>query len=293
MTWWTIVNPAAGSRERVERRVHAALEERSIPAEVVASESPEHLRSLVEEGISGGAERYLAVGGDGTVSLMADALPQHRWNEPPVIGVLPAGSGCDLIRSVGMPQSLEEAAAHLEGDATYSIDVGVAEGEWGTRRFLNVLDVGVIAGTVRAAERITRRLGKLRYKAAFWLTLPFFRAARLDLTMDRQSFQGKALAVAVANGQYFGFGMNIAPKAALGDGFLEVQAFSCWKWAALSLFPRVKRGSHLSHRAVRRYRSTSVTIETDRPWPIEVDGDYLGETPVTVRIEPGVLRFKI
>lgn len=293
MTWWTIVNPAAGSRERVERRVYSALEERSIPAEIHSSDSPEHLRELVADGIAAGAERYLAVGGDGTVSLMADALLQHDWSEPPIIGVLPAGSGCDLIRSVGMPQSLEEAAAHLEGDATYSIDVGVAEGEWGTRRFLNVLDVGVIAGTVRAAERVTRRLGKFRYKAAFWLTLPGFRAAKLDLTTDRESFQGKALAVAVANGQYFGFGMNIAPKAALGDGIFDVQAFSCWKWAALSLFPRVKRGSHLSHRAVRRYRSTSVTIKTDRAWPIEVDGDYLGETPVTVSIEPGALRLKI
>ena len=131
MTWWTIVNPAAGSRERVERRVHAALEERSIEAEINASESPEHLRSLVEEGIAAGTNRFLAVGGDGTVSLIADALLQHQWPEPPTIGVLPAGSGCDLIRSVGMPQSLEEAAAHLQGDATYSIDVGVAEGEWG------------------------------------------------------------------------------------------------------------------------------------------------------------------
>ena len=160
-------------------------------------------------------------------------------------------------------------------------------------RFVNVLDIGVIAATVHAAERVTRRLGRFRYKAAFWLTLPVFRAAKLDLTTDRQSFQGKALAVAVANGQYFGFGMNIAPKAALGDGFLDVQAYSCWKWAALRLFPKVKKGTHLSQKAVKRFRSTSVRIETDRPWPIEVDGDYLGETPVTVHIEPGALRFKI
>ena len=101
------------------------------------------------------------------------------WDEPPTLGILPAGSGCDFVRTFGIPQDLEAAARHLTGEATCLVDVGVAEGSWGVRRFLNVLDIGVIAATVHTAERATRRLGRYRYKAAFWVTLPLFHTTRV------------------------------------------------------------------------------------------------------------------
>jgi YegS/Rv2252/BmrU family lipid kinase len=293
MTWWVLVNPAAGAREPWEDRVRRSMRGLGLEAEVRVSESAEHLRQLVADGVTAGARRFVAVGGDGTVSLTADAVLGHPWEEPPTLGILPAGSGCDFVRTFGIPQNLEEAARHLTGEATVPVDVGVAEGAWGSRRFLNVLDIGVIAATVRTADRATRRLGRFRYKAAFWVTLPVFRTTRLTLRMERRTFEGRANTVVLANGQYFGFNMNVAPRASPSDGLFDVQVFTGPKTSALVLLPKVTRGRHLAHPLVTRFRSGSVDVATARPWPIEVDGDYLGETPVRVRIEPRALRLKV
>ena len=293
MTWWVVVNPAAGTRQQWEDRVRRALEVQDLEAVVQSSGSAAHFRELVTEGIAAGATRFVAAGGDGTVSLMADALLGHRWASPPTLGVLPAGSGCDFIRTFGFSQVLEEAAAHLAGDGSVLIDVGVAEGAWGTRRFVNVLDIGVIAATVRTADGPTRHLGRFRYKAAFWLTLIPFRTTRLTVQMERRTFAGRANTVVFANGQYFGFNMNVAPRASPSDGLLDVQVFVGPKTSALSLLPKVSRGRHLAHPMVHRFRTEAATVVTERPWPIEVDGDYLGETPVSVRVEPRSLRLKV
>ena len=293
MTWWVVVNPTAGAGEPVDGRVRRLLADLGLEAEVRASESAEHMRALVGEGIASGARRFVAVGGDGTASLIADALMAHPWDEPPTLGILPAGSGCDFVRTFGLPQDLEQAARHLQGEATYLVDVGVAEGAWGIRRFLNVLDIGVIAATVRTAEHATRRLGRYRYKAAFWLTLIPFRTTTVTLQLERRSFEGKANTVVIANGQYFGFDMNVAPRASPADGLLDVQVFTGPKTSALVLLPKVSRGRHLAHPLVTRFRSASVSVASRRPWPIEVDGDYLGETPVRVWLEPQSLRIKV
>lgn len=293
MSWWVVVNPAAGSREPWDERVRRCLGDLGIDAEVRASESAEHLRRLVAEGVAAGFREFVAVGGDGTVSLTADAVFAHHWDEPPTLGILPAGSGCDFVRTFGLPQDFDEAARHLLGEATYLIDVGVAEGAWGTRHFLNVLDIGVIAATVRTAETVTRRMGRYRYKAAFWLTLVPFRTTRLTLELERRSFEGRANTVVVANGQFFGFNMNVAPRASPADGLLDVQVFTGPKTSALVLLPKVSRGRHLAHPLVTRFRSGTVGVTTERPWPIEVDGDYLGQTPVRVRLLPRALRIKV
>lgn len=293
MTWWVIVNPAAGTRQHWEERVRRALAGRGLEAVINTSESAAHLRELVAAGVAAGATRFVAAGGDGTISLVADSILSHPWPAPPTLGVLPAGSGCDFIRTFRFSQILEEAADHLRGDDSLLVDVGVAEGSWGTRRFLNVLDIGVVAATVRTADGPTRRLGRLRYKAAFWLTLVPFRTTRLTVEMERRTFAGRANTVVFANGQYFGFNMNVAPRASPSDGLLDVQVFVGPKTSALSLLPKVSRGRHLAHPLVHRFRAGTATVITERSWPIEVDGDYLGETPITVRVEPRALRLKV
>jgi YegS/Rv2252/BmrU family lipid kinase len=293
MTWWAVVNPTAGGRQDPEDRVRAALDARDIPAVLHVSESGEHVGELVAEGVGHGHERFLAVGGDGTAGLVAHALLEHPWEQPPILGILPAGTGCDFVRTFGFAQTLEDAVRHLEGDETYPVDVGVARGSWGERRFLNALDTGVIGATVKTAERATRRLGRLRYQAAFVLQAPFFRSSRMTLELDDRTVEVQGTTVVVANGQFFGFGINVAPRASLLDGLFEVMILEAGPLRTLTLLPVVKRGEHLKHPAVQRYSTASVRLETDRPWPIEIDGDYLGETPVEVRMLPGALRLKI
>ncbi len=293
MTWWTLLNPGAGGKEDVRHRVARALGAHGVEAELHVTESADHLRSLVDRGCRAGATHFLAVGGDGTASLVVDALLQRDWTTPPVLGILPAGSGSDFVRTFGVPQDPEGAVVHLTGPDVYPVDVGVLEGDFGTRHFLNAVNVGLLAATVRRAEGLSRRLGGLRYRAAFWMTLPGFPTFEGRVATERHTFAGRAATIVLANGQFFGGGVNIAPRSALADGLLDVQVFAISKWQVPLLYRKAMRGLHLRHPAVKRYRSGRLEITADRHLPIEVDGDYLGVTPVSVHIKPGAIHFKI
>jgi len=296
MTWWGILNPGAGdgmAEEAIEKRVRLALADHDIAAVLNVSGSADHLRDLVHRGAAEGADRFLAVGGDGTASLVTDALMRLEWDEPPILGVLPAGSGSDFVRSFGFSQRLEDAVRHLSGDQTYLVDVGLLEGSWGKRYFLNAANVGVLAATVKRAERLSRRWGLMRYKAAFWMALPGFSRCGIEVDMERRSFRGDAITLVLANGQYFGAGVNIAPRATLQDGLFDVQIFTVNRWQVPFLYRKATRGLHLGHPGVERFRAGRGHISTARPWAVEVDGDYLGETPIAVSMMPGALRFKV
>jgi YegS/Rv2252/BmrU family lipid kinase len=293
MNWFGVLNPGARDASRAQARATAALRGVGIEAEVRVSESPEHLRALVAGAAAAGVDGVIAIGGDGTVSMVADALLAGDPAEPPLLGILPAGSGCDFIRTFGIPQDLEGAARHLTGERTYLADAAVVEGAFGRRHFVNAADLGVLGAAVKRAEGLTRRLGNARYLAAFWLVLPGFRRTRVRIVTERRTFEDEALAVVLANGQFFGSNLNIAPKATLVDGVLDVQVFSCSRLQAVPIVRKARRGLHLRHPAVTRFSAAQIEITTRRPWPIEVDGDYLGETPVRVRVLPGALRIKI
>jgi YegS/Rv2252/BmrU family lipid kinase len=293
VNWIGVLNPGARDASKAGARAAAALREAGVAADVRVSESPAHLRELVTGAAAAGADGVIAIGGDGTVSMVADALLSGRPAEPPLLGILPAGSGCDFIRTFGIPQDLERAARHLAGDRTYLSDAAVVEGSFGRRHFVNAADLGVLGAAVKRAERLTRRLGTARYLAAFWLVLPTFRRSPVRIVTERRTVEAEALAVVLANGQFFGTNLNIAPKATLVDGVLDVQVFSCSRLQAVPIVRKARRGLHLGHPSVTRFSAAEIEITTGRPWPIEVDGDYLGETPVRVRVLPGALRIKI
>jgi diacylglycerol kinase family enzyme len=133
----------------------------------------------------------------------------------------------------------------------------------------------------------------MRYKVAFWRALPRFKPDAVTVRMERGTYSDRAITIVIANGQYFGAGVNIAPRSTLVDGLFDVQVFAVSRRQIPLLYRSALRGLHLRHPGVRRFRSGELRIETPAPWPIEVDGDPLGETPVSVSVREGALRFKI
>lgn len=288
-----MVNPEAGRRREVAERARRALQGQQLETELVIPESAAQVAEVVRAGIEEGRRRFIAVGGDGTVNLVVDALLRHVWREPPMLGILPAGSGSDLLRTFAISQQMELAARHLRGEQTYLADVGVLEGDWGHRHFLNVAQAGIGAATVEAARRLPRWLGVRRYVLGFWMTLPGFRRTEIELRAGGRAYRGPATNVVLANAQFFGGGMNIAPRANLVDGRLDIQIFTGPKREAVTLIPRIRRGLHLTHRSVRRLSAGEFTLRSDRPWPVEADGEPLGETPLSGRVLGGAIRLKI
>jgi YegS/Rv2252/BmrU family lipid kinase len=291
--WWVIANPYSGKKGEVADRARRALQAEGVEFELRESRSADHVAELVEEGIEGGASRFAGVGGDGTAHLMVNALMRAQLPASPTLAILPAGSGSDFIRTFALPRKLEDAVKHLVTDAVYPCDVGRLAGSFGERYFLNVADVGVAAAAVKITERLPRWLGGVRYGAGFWLTLARFPNRVIRLTAGKRSYEGPAINVVAANGQYFGGGMNVAPNATVMDGMFDIQVFKGPRRLAFSVMPRVIRGTHVRHPNVKHFVAPQFNLECDDSWPVEADGEVLGKGSVTGQIVPGALHFKI
>ena len=291
--WWVIANPYSGRKGEVTSRTEAALDDAGVDYTLHESVDAAHLSEIVAAGIVAGATRFAAVGGDGTAHLVVNALMESELADPPTLAILPAGSGSDFIRTFALPRTIEGAVAHLATNTVYPCDVARLTGGFGTRYCLNVADVGVAAASVRMTNRLPRRLGGVRYAAGFWLTLAGFPARNIRLEAGRRVYEGPAINVVAANGQYFGGGMNVAPNATVMDGKFDLQVFAGPRRLAFSVMPRVIRGTHTRHSAVRRFSASEFTLRVEDDWPVEADGELVGYGPIRGEMLSGRLNFKI
>ncbi len=291
--WRVFVNGAAGRRSPRPEEVRSALVGASVDFDLVAPASVDEMRESIEQAAVEGVSHFAVAGGDGTVNLAINTLLPLDLGTRPVIGVLPLGSGCDLLRTFGLPQEMAGAARHLATEDVYPTDVATLEGEWGLRYFVNVAQAGVGAAAVQTSSRLPRRLGTSRYPLAFAARLPRFPSARVRVTTEKRTVESEALAVILANAQFFAGGWNVAPKATVVDGVLDIQIINCKKTHAPALVPKVIKGTHLRDPAVRRFSAAEFEIVSEPAWPVECDGDLVGNTTVRGRVVPAAISLKV
>ncbi|HEX6230413.1 MAG TPA: diacylglycerol kinase family protein [Actinomycetota bacterium] len=299
-----IVNPHAGKR-RVGQEVpelERTLRARDLPYRLLRTEGRGDATRFAREALEGGARFLVAVGGDGTVHevvngmLDGDGMPVVP---DAVLGVVAAGSGCDFIRTFGLPGDASRACYHLTGDNTYPLDIGritytTVGGGTDARHFVNVAEAGLGAAVAVRAERMSPRLGQSKYFLGFWLTLPRFKLATVRVQADRKVYEGPAYLVVVGNAQYYGGGMRISPRSYPGDAVLDVLVFKGPKSDSFTLLPKIYRGEHVPHPHVEELRlKHELVIEADRPLPIEADGEILGTTPATFQVLPHPISMKL
>jgi YegS/Rv2252/BmrU family lipid kinase len=293
-----IANPRAG-HNRVQRalpRIERALTEQGLGYRVVRTTHPGHATQATRDALTAG-ERYLvAVGGDGTVHEVVNGMIQDGRPLAPdaVLGVVAAGSGCDFVRSFGLPGDAGRAAHHLAGDRVRPVDVGTVTCADGvTRYFVNIAEAGLGAAVVARADGLGRLPGGARYACGFWLTLPGFGPGAVRLDADGRAFAWRAFNVVVANCRFYGGGMHISPKSDPCDSTLDVLVMTGPKSDSFTTLPKVYRGAHLPHRNIAELRSGAVRVEADPPFPVEADGETLGVTPASFGIIPAALRLKV
>jgi diacylglycerol kinase (ATP) len=292
-----VVNPRAG-RGRVGRelpRLMALVQERGGHPEILLTTHPGHAVELARGAARAGADAIVAVGGDGTVNEVVNGMVV---DDAPVghasLGVVAAGSGCDFARTFGLPSHVDDDLAALDGP-TRPLDVVRVEssGPDGplTRYFVNVAEAGLGAATVQRADGYPRWMGRSRYVVAFWPSLASFRPVEVTITGETSSYRGRAHTAILTNARFFGGGMHIAPHSDPGDGRLDAQVNIGPKRQALTLIPKLFRGTHLPNPRIVQLSSPSFTVDTDRPIPVEADGEMAGETPARFTVLPGLLEL--
>jgi YegS/Rv2252/BmrU family lipid kinase len=296
-----IVNSRAGrggvSKSLPEVKSH--LEQRGLEHEIRITEGPGHASTLAREALEDGKRFVVAVGGDGTIHEVINGMIQD--DKPivpdPVLGLVAAGTGCDFIKTFGIPAMPGHAAAHLDGPESFPIDIGKItyqqDGETVTRYFANIAEVGIGAACVKRAAKLPRFLGPTVYFFAFWLELRRHRIAQVKIDLVDRVDEGYMNNLVVANGQFFGGGMKVAPKAAPTDGLLDVQIEHARKRESIALMPKIYKGTHVPHPDIEEAKRVKLSIECDRPLPIEADGEVLGYTPATFEVLRDVISIKV
>lgn len=298
-----IANPSAGDgREPVLARLISALRERGVEPDLVATAAPGHAVRLAYQAAVEGRRLIVAIGGDGTVHEVVNGVLDPATGAPvggqTVVGVVGAGSGSDLMRTFGLDRSPELLADHLLTDHVQSIDVGRAQvrGADGTMRtwlFVNVAEAGYGGSVTALANRMPRALGRRRYEAAIVASVLGFRRVATTVTLDGGTQTGQVCNVLVANGQFFGGGLHVAPRALPSDGRFDVQMWGGRPIDVIRAQPQLRRGRHLDRDDVRAWRSRSISIASERPLTVEADGEVLGTTPATFEVLPAALDLKV
>jgi diacylglycerol kinase (ATP) len=207
------------------------------------------------------------------------------------LGVLPLGTGNDFSRAIGVGPDLESAIQALKANQIKRIDVGKWQQGGRCGHFVNVAGCGFDAAVANRVNEGYRRLrGRTAYMAGIVQTLFSFRPTNLSLIVDGDLVYGRAMLCAFANATSYGGGMQIAPTAELSDGYLDlIIVGELGKLEFLWSFPRLLRGTHLSHPKVSHRRFRHLEILSDPPVPILVDGELLRPGPLTVEVVPAAL----
>ncbi len=281
--------------------VEAEFRDRGLEYAIHRTEGPGHAAEIARSFLGDGNRFVVAMGGDGTVHEVVNGLvdPETgtRANDV-ILGLVPAGSGSDFARTFGLDRSPEQLARHLDGPAVYPIDVGRVrltgrDGQPVTFLFANVAEAGYGAVVVERANRLPRFLGASRYLFGVFAAIRHFGVRPASVVLDHTEVRGSLSNLVVANGQFFGGGMKVAPRALPDDGRFNVQL---WRGNPKDVFlmtPRIRKGEHVPHPEVQEYQSARVEVHTEEPLLVEADGEVLGTTRATFDLLPKALNLKI
>ena len=287
-----ILNPVAGHgrSRRVFERLQAMLAgHRQLQPVVWQTAGPAHARELAARAAQEGYQRVVAVGGDGTVheviNGLMDAGPQLAGGVR--VGVVPAGSGNDFARNLGLPSDPGEAARLLARGEAHPIDVGRVN----DRHFANLAGVGFDAEVAAWANRVPKFIpGTFTYLAGVLALLARYRNAEVSLELDGRPLQGRAFLVAVGNGPRYAGGMAICPGAVMNDGRLRVVLCGdLQRGEILRLLPTIYQGRHVGHPKVQTFDVRRLSLHARRPLAVHADGELVGYTPARFEVVPGAI----
>ncbi len=287
-----LVNPASANGATGKRwpKLRARAEELGLRGQTLLSERPGHLTDLAREAACT-YELLVVVGGDGTLNEVVNGVVGSNAE----LAILPAGTGQDFGRTYGIPTKFDDAVRlALTGDPK-TIDLGRAIFVGGERYFANVGSVGMSGAVAKRANSMSKRLGG---RATFYYALVRefvkWQNTEVTVTFDGGERRGPMHDVIVANGQWHGGGMWLAPDASFDDGLFDVVVIGdISKLDFVTTSPKLYKGGHVHHPRVEVLRTAALTIDAAEPLPIELEGEPVGTTPARFEIVPHALRVRV
>jgi YegS/Rv2252/BmrU family lipid kinase len=276
---------------------------RAFPFDEAITKAPGDATRLAREALKAGAERVVALGGDGTINEVVNGFFDGGVPVKPEasFALLPFGTGGDFRRTMMIPQEIADAAAVIKANHKKKIDVGKLElttpgGGKVMRMFANIASFGVSGVVDRLVNESGKKFGRLSFAVATARATWSYKNQRVQLIFDgkiEDRVETTINTVAVANGRYFGGAMKVAPEAEVDDGLFDVVAMGDFGFGdLLKSGRRLYKGTHLSMDKVTTRRARIVEAEPVEPGAVvelDVDGECPGRLPARFELLPGAL----
>lgn len=286
-----IYNPTSGKNRRrpwLPRHIRDFSAARGLDAAFATTQGPGHATELAQDAVANGCDRVVAVGGDGTMNEIAQALVHTRA----ALALVPCGSGNGLARHLRLPTNAH-AALELATDPAArvaAIDTGVVNG-W---PFFNAMGSGFDAEISRRFNRLARR-GLAAYLRTGLQAFRQRRAEHILVRVGATRLDLDVLLVTTANSDQYGNGALIAPGARVDDGWLDLVAVRPVSLvSALPLIARLFLGRMDGSPDVVRLRGHRIEVQRTRGGVIHTDGEtHDADRDLCIEVRPRSLRLVV
>jgi diacylglycerol kinase (ATP) len=302
-----VVNPrsGAGRARRGLAELERGLKRLGLLYEILETRHTGHATELARAARDRGCDVLGVFGGDGTLNEVSQAYVDAAGAPlaGPPLALIPSGTGGDFARCCGFAAGdLEQALQRLHARKLRDTDLGLlrlndGRGQPLSRAFINIASAGISGEVDERVERGPKWLGgKLAFALATVGATFGYRNVPVSISIDGKHWhEGPVLVVAIANGQFFGGGMHVAPHADCSDGWFDVICVGdLTRGQFLTQLPKVRSGTHLGLEQVRSTRAQQVTLralDVERPVLIDADGETPGYLPLEAQVLPRALQL--
>ena len=255
---------------------------------------------LTTEAIVEGTDYLVAVGGDGTVNEVVNAHLDSGKNKEILIGIIPIGRGNDFVKSLGIQKNIKSLFQAVQNNSFTSVDVGCltfydANKIAINRYFINIADIGLGGLATQMIRTSPKYLGaNISYAWAIFKSLIRYKSQKVKISTPDWIYEGDIISACMANGKFFGSGLCIAPDAKIDDGIAEIVLIGkVGIWDYLTKIPLLKKGKKINHPEVYYKKAMSCMIESQTPMPIDIDGEFVGHTPLKMVMKQKMVKILV
>ena len=292
---------ANGRTEKLWPEIKRALSEATGNFEFAFTTGQYTAPGITKKAIKTGFDRIISVGGDGTLNEVVNGFFEHDLplNPNAALGVISMGTGADFIKTMGIPKPYDDAVKIIKKANTKSLDAGkikfiAHDGKETVRYFINIADAGIGGETVDRVNRTTKAFGG--FLSFLWgtvMTLATYKNKNITITLDTgRPYTAEINMLTIANCQFFGGGMHIAPKAVPDDGMFDVVTIGKAGFIDfLRNSSRIYKGTHINDPMIGYTHAKHVELTSPDRVLLDVDGEQPGMLPATFDILPRSIKL--
>lgn len=298
-----IVNPHAGNGSTGSNwsYIDGIARDRLGHFQTYMTQKPGDAMRFAEDAVAKDAGLLVCVGGDGTLNEVINGIMMHEESKRSsvMLGFVPNGTGCDFVRTLPIPQNIEHAINVIAGGHARAIDLGRLyfrdhRGHECRRYFHNITSFGLGGDVAQRVNRTTKAFGPfISFMWATLISIFLYGKKRIRIRIDKGFEQEFTVwNVAVANGQYHGGGMWVAPDASVHDGLFNVTVIGNLTIPDVFLnFPKLYNGRIYDIDKVVILTGQKVEALSDQRVLLDVDGEQPGTLPIVVDMVHGALKI--